>query len=168
MDTVKGFLEYYSHNWMTLNYMHHLLEGLAEIFSFPLLLRKCNILLSSLVTHIYGHVHVQVKHSSLSIQKSRLSNWTSLWSGPLFGERVKKSQGEGRERVRACRPKTENVNSKERLYISGKFYDSHLPWIILSKCSEHRGNTVLTAPHVFHLLKHKFSKTLGQLFIIVQ
>ena len=28
---------------------------------------------------------------------------SSLWTGSLFGERVKKSQGEGREKVRACR-----------------------------------------------------------------
>ena len=118
MDTVKGLLEYYSHNWMTPNYMHHLLEGLAEIFSFPLLLRKCNILLSSLLTHIYNHVHVPVKHSSLSIQKSRLSNWTSLWAGPLFGERVKKSQGEGKERVRGCRQTCETVIPQHLLCIS--------------------------------------------------
>ena len=28
---------------------------------------------------------------------------SSLWTGSLFGERVKKSQGEGREKVRACK-----------------------------------------------------------------
>ena len=117
MDTVKGFLECYSHNWMTPNYMHHLLEGLAEIFSFPLLLRKCNTLLSLLVTHIYNHVHVQVNQSSLSIQQSRLSNWTSLWAGPLFGKRVKKSQGEGKERVRGCRQTCETVIPQHLLYI---------------------------------------------------
>ena len=30
-------------------------------------------------------------------------NRSSLWTGSLFGERVKKSKGEGREMVRACR-----------------------------------------------------------------
>ena len=41
----------------------------------------------------------------------------NLSTGSLFGERVKKSQGEGRERVRACRKTSEAVVPRQPLSI---------------------------------------------------
>ena len=47
-----------------------------------------------------------------------LPNYYSLWIASLFGERVKKSQGERRERVRACRQTSEAVVPRHLLCIT--------------------------------------------------
>ena len=65
------------------------------------------------------------KHGEMSVddlfkKESLLRNFhvlPNLSTGSLFGERVKKSQGEGRERVRACRKTSEAVVPRQPLSI---------------------------------------------------
>ena len=65
------------------------------------------------------------KHGEMSVDDlfkkgSLLRNFhvlPNLSTGSLFGERVKKSQGEGRERVRACRKTSEAVVPRQPLSI---------------------------------------------------
>ena len=80
--------------------------GDVQMASIQRLMYRAHVLTWPAAIQIYCNKRKRLdRKKEFNLHRTGLGhqNRSSLWTGSLFGERVKKSKGEGREKVRACR-----------------------------------------------------------------